>query len=141
MEQRLSLITLGAEDVQSLSQFYSDVFGWKPLPTSNNEITFFQLNGFQLAIFGRQALAEDAEVSASGSGFKGFSLAYNLPSQEDVDKLFKELKYKNVSICKDPKKVSWGGYSGYITDPENNLWEIAHNPFMTFDEKGNILVD
>ena len=141
MEQRISLITLGANDVQLLTQFYVDVFGWERLPTSNQEISFFQLNGFQLGIFGRQALAEDAQVSASGSGFKGFSLAYNLESQAAVDTLFEELKSKNVTIRKEPEDVSWGGYSGYIADPEDNLWEIAYNPYMTFDNKGNVLVD
>ncbi len=139
MEQRLSLVTLGAKDVQSLTQFYVDVFEWKLLPNSNEDISFFQLNGFQVGIFGRKALAEDAQISASGSGFKGFSLAYNLQSQAAVDELFEELKSKNVTICKEPEEVFWGGYSGYIADPEGNLWEIAYNPYMSFDEKGNVV--
>jgi len=141
MEQRISLITLGANDVELLTQFYVDIFGWQRLPISNEDISFFQLNGFQLGIFGRQALAEDAQISASGSGFKGFSLAYNLESQAAVDTLFEELKSQNVTIRKEPEEVSWGGYSGYIADPENNLWEIAYNPYMTFDSQGNVLVD
>lgn len=94
MEQRLSLITLGAESVQTLTSFYKDVFEWHPLPISNKDVTFFQLNGFQLGIFGREALAEDAQTSAKGSGFKGFSLSYNLRSKKAVDKLFKELESK-----------------------------------------------
>jgi catechol-2,3-dioxygenase len=141
MEQRLSLITLGAESVELLSSFYVNVFGWKPLPASNKNITFFQLNGVQLGIFGRKDLADDAQVSAVGSGFKGFSLAYNLQSRQAVDELSEELKSNNVTIRKEPQEVSWGGYSGYITDPENNLWEIAHNPYITFDDKGNVLID
>jgi uncharacterized glyoxalase superfamily protein PhnB len=139
MEQRLSLITLGTENVPALTSFYEETFGWKPLPNSNEEVTFFQLNGFQLGIFGKQALAEDAQISSAGSGFKGFSLSYNLQSQKEVDELFKELKAKNVKVLKEPQKVFWGGYSGYIADLDGNIWEIAHNPYMEFDEDGNVI--
>lgn len=139
MEQRLTLITLGADNVQKLTSFYVDVFGWTPLPNSNKEITFFQLNGFQLGIFGKEALAEDAHVSPSGNGFKGFSLAYNLRSSSEVDALFQELTNKNVKVLKEPQKVSWGGYSGYISDPEGNIWEIAYNPHMEYDKQGNVI--
>lgn len=139
MEQRLSLVTLGAENVQQLTSFYVDIFGWKPLPNSNQDVTFFQLNGFQFGLFGKEALAEDAQVSARGNGFKGFSLAYNLQSEQEVDKLFEELRSKKVTILKEPQEVFWGGYSGYIADPEDNLWEIAYNPYMQFDKNGNVL--
>lgn len=139
MEQRLSLITVGAEDIPKLTSFYMDIFGWNPLPKSNENVTFFQLNGFQLGIFGRKALADDAGISAKGSGFKAFSLAYNLQSEQQVNELFDELKSKSVKVLKEPEKVFWGGYSGYIADPENNLWEIAYNPYMQFDEDGNVI--
>lgn len=139
MEQRLTLITLGAKNLVKLTQFYQEAFGWKPLPNSDETITFFQLNGIQLGIFGREDLADDASVSVNGEGFKGFSLAHNLRSEEEVDELFEELKAKDVNILKWPQKVFWGGYSGYISDPEDNLWEIAYNPYMEFDEKGNVI--
>lgn len=139
MEQRLTLITLAAEDLPTLTTFYKETFGWTPLPTSNEEVTFFQLNGLQLGIYGREALAEDARVPEKGSGFKGFSLAYNLSSKSQVDALFEELKSKGVTVTKEPEDVFWGGYSGYILDPEGNLWEIAYNPHMDFDEDGNVL--
>ncbi|NGP87962.1 VOC family protein [Aliifodinibius halophilus] len=139
MEQRLSLITLGADDVTQLSNFYIDIFGWQPLPSSNEDITFFHLNGFQLAIFSRDALAQDAEVPPEGSGFKSFSLAYNLQSKSAVDNLFEEFQSKGVIIRKKPEEVFWGGYSDYIADPEDNLWEIAYNPYMSFDEDGNVI--
>ena len=139
MEQRLSLLTLGAKDVKKLTEFYTTIFGWDPLPNSSDNVTFFQLNGFQLGIFEYTALAEDANVVADGHGFKGLSLAYNLRTKEAVDELFAELKAKGVTITKEPQEVFWGGYSGYIADPEHNMWEIAYNPYMDFDESGNVL--
>lgn len=139
MEQRLSLVTLGAKNLKQLTKFYTSTFGWRPLTSSNDSVTFFQLNGFQLGIFGYDALAEDANVPADGHGFKGFSLAYNLRTKAEVDELFTELKAKGVAITKEPQEVFWGGYSGYIADPENNLWEIAYNPYMDFDENGNVM--
>lgn len=93
-----------------------------------------------MAIFSREDLAEDAQVSAGGSGFKSFSLAYNLPSQQEVDKLFEEFREKDVTIRKEPQKVFWGGYSGYISDPEDNLWEISYNPYMQFDDEDNVII-
>ena len=66
-------------------------------------------------------------------------MAYNVNSIQEVDVLFKELKNKGVTIVKKPQNAFWGGYSGYISDIENNLWEIAYNPFMEMDEQGNVI--
>ncbi|MEZ4752214.1 MAG: VOC family protein, partial [Bdellovibrionota bacterium] len=73
------------------------------------------------------------------TGFKGFTLAQNLASEEAVNERFAELKEKGVEIVKAPQKVFWGGYSGYVADCEQNLWEIAYNPFMQLDDAGNVL--
>ena len=139
MEQRLTLITIGVEDHTEMRRFYIEVFGWEPTEASNGDITFFHLNGIQLALFGKEDLAQDANVQAEGMGFKSFTLAHNLQSKEDVDVLFKELVEKGASVAKKPEKTPWGGYSGYIADPEGNLWEIANNPFMKYDEGGNVI--
>lgn len=139
MEQRVSIIGLGVDDFQKSNQFYEEVFGWEKLPSSNENISFFQLNGLLLSLYPREKLAEDAQVSAEGSGFKSFSLAYNAKSEEEVNQLFETLSAKGAKIVKQPEKVFWGGYSGYIADPDDNLWEIAFNPFMQFDENGNVL--
>ena len=84
-------------------------------------------------------MAEDAGVSSNGSGFNNFSLAYNTRSEQEVNDLIEELRAKGVTIVKEPQKVFWGGYSSYISDPDGNLWEVAFNPFMSLDEKGNVL--
>ncbi|MDZ7693089.1 MAG: VOC family protein [Balneolaceae bacterium] len=93
-----------------------------------------------LGLFGRQALADDANVASKGSGFKGFALAHNLQSKGEVDQLVETLEMRGVNIIKPPHKTEWGGYSGYIADPEDNLWEIAYNPFWKYDEKGKCFI-
>lgn len=131
MEQRITLITLGVSDLKRSRAFYEEKFGWTPLPGSSDNIVFFQMKGgLQFALFPDQALAEDAQVDSKGSGFKKFSLAYNVRSEKEVDELIANLEKKGVTILKRPQKVFWGGYSSYIADPDNTLWEIAFNPYL-----------
>ena len=107
------------------------------MKSSNDGITFFQLNGILLSLYPNDKLAEDATVSPEGQGFKGFTLAFNTRTKEEVDTLISELEAKGVKIVKRPESVFWGGYSSYIADPDDNLWEIAFNPYLLLDEAGN----
>lgn len=138
MEQRLTLLTVGVKDLAGMRDFYENVFGWKPEVASEG-IVMYKLNGFLLGFFPERALAEDAGVSGARSGFKPFSLAQNLRTKEDVDRLVASLKSKGMKVVKEPQEVFWGGYHAYLADPEENLWEIAYNPFMKYDAKGNVL--
>ncbi|MBT8299403.1 MAG: VOC family protein [Maribacter sp.] len=137
MEQRITIIGLGVFDLEVSNKFYKEKFGWKLLDSSNENISFFQLNGILLSLYPREKLAEDATVSPEGKGFKGFTLAYNTRNKEEVDSLFEDFLNKGVKIVKPPGEVFWGGYSGYIADPDENLWEIAFNPFLPLDGQGN----
>jgi uncharacterized protein len=130
MEQRITLITLGVSDLKKSRTFYEEMFGWKPLAHSSDDVVFFQLNGLQLSLFPDRALAEDANIEATGSGFRKFSLAYNVRSESEVDDVVAQLEKKGVTVLKKPQKVFWGGYSSYVCDPDGNLWEIAHNPHL-----------
>jgi predicted lactoylglutathione lyase len=138
MEQRLTLITLGVADLKKSTAFYIKMFGWQKSPSSNDYISFFTLNGIQLALFERAELAQDADVSPEGNGFKGFTLAYNTRTKEEVDVLIENLRKNGVVIIKHPKKAIWGGYSGYVSDLDGNLWEIAYNPYLVMNKDGNI---
>jgi catechol 2,3-dioxygenase-like lactoylglutathione lyase family enzyme len=138
MEQRLSFITIGCADLDKLKQFYIDKFKWAPLKDSDG-IVFFKLNGFILSLFPTNELAADARVPGYGNGFKKFTLAINYKSEKEVDEVFKTLQGRGVKVIKAPQKASWGGYSGYVADIEGNLWEIAFNPFLEMDDKGNVL--
>lgn len=129
MEQRLSFITLGVENLTKSSDFYETKFGWTRSEMSNDQIVFFQLNGIMLSLYDRTKLAEDATIDSSGTGFKGFALSYLTRSEKEVDELTEALSKKGVPIVKSPQKVFWGGYHSYISDPDGYLWEIAFNPY------------
>lgn len=131
MKPAVSLITLGVKDLAASHAFYTETMGWKTDSKPEDGVLFFPLNNIVLGLFGRSALAEDAHVRDDGKGFPGFSLAHNLGSMEEVDALFADLKRKNAEIVKPPKKVFWGGYSGYFKDPDGFLWEVAWNPGWT----------
>ena len=130
MEQRMTFITLGVEDLQTSIDFYENKFGWHRAEMSNEDLILYQLNGIYLALYSRDELAKDATIDSIGSGFKGFTMSYNANSEKEVDDLIKELGAKGVQIVKEPQKVFWGGYSSYIADPDGNLWEIAFNPYL-----------
>ncbi len=138
MEQRLNLITLGVSDLKTSTRFYERNFGWTKEDSSNENITFFRLNGILLSLFDRKELAKDASVRNTGTGFGGFTLSYNTRSEKEVDKIVEELRSKGVKILKDPQKVFWGGYSSYVADPDGFLWEIAYNPYMNIEENDNM---
>ena len=138
MEQRLTIITLGVSDLTVSTSFYENHFGWKKMDSSNEHITFFQLNGILLSLYPKEKLAEDATINSAGDGFKSFTLAFNARSRDEVDEIVSKLRNSGVAVIKSPEEVFWGGYSGYIADPDNNLWEIAHNPFLEMDEHGHV---
>lgn len=141
MQQHLHIITLGVRDFKRSYKFYTEALGWKPASASQDDVAFFQTSGAVLAIYPRDLLAEDALASSKGSGFSGFTLAYNARSEAEVDEIIADLKSKGVKIIKEPQKVFWGGYSSYFADPDGYLWEVAYNPFFPFDENGNLKLE
>jgi hypothetical protein len=130
MEQRITFITLGANDLNSAVDFYENKFGWKRSEMSQDNIVIYELDGILFSLYSRIELADDARVEPFGNGFKGFTLSYNVNSENEVDSIIEDLREKGVKIIKEPQRVFWGGYSSYIADPDGNLWEIAFNPFL-----------
>ncbi|MCE7733307.1 MAG: VOC family protein [Candidatus Heimdallarchaeota archaeon] len=128
MKPRISMITLGVKDLQRSIKFYQEGLDF-PKVDSEPEVAFFNLNGTWLGLYSREALAEDAMVSADSSGFNNFTLSHNLSSEAEVDETFAQALSAGATESKPPQKVFWGGYSGYFKDPDGHLWEIAHNPF------------
>ena len=137
MEQRLTLVTLGVGDLGRSRRFYA-ALGWNEIESRQDGVAFFQLNGIGLSLFPRAELAKDAEVADSAAGFSGITLAHNLRSEAEVDALFAEMVAAGAVAVKSPRKVFWGGYSGYVADLDGHLWELAHNPFFPLDAVGNV---
>jgi len=136
MEQRLSLVTLGVADLARSRAFYEDGLGWRRGNTED-EVAFYQLPGLVLAIWSRAALAADAGLPDAPTGFAGFALAYNTRSRQEVDDVVARAGEAGGSVTKLPRATEWGGYSGYVQDPDGHLWEVAHNPDWTIGEDGS----
>jgi len=129
MKPRISMITLGVSDLARSVEFYETGLGF-PRLESPPEVAFFTLNGTWLGLYGREALAEDATVPADGRGFRSFALAHNVGSEAEVDAVMEQAVRAGATLVKKPQKVFWGGYSGYFSDPDEHLWEVAHNPLV-----------
>jgi uncharacterized protein len=130
MKSKISLITLGVTDLTKSLQFYKDLGFVIHNYKEGEDVVFFQMEGTWLSLFPKDKLAEDATVSPTGSGFSGFTLAHNVSSTDQVDKVFEHAISVGAKAVKQPQAVFWGGYSGYFSDPDGYLWEVAYNPFM-----------
>jgi catechol 2,3-dioxygenase-like lactoylglutathione lyase family enzyme len=129
MENRINILTLGVSDLDGMTKWYKEIFGWTPIKNSNG-IVYFRLNGLILVLTHEQLLARNLYVWHDDQEFKGFTLTISFNSEEEVDKIFSELRKKDVLIIKEPDIVPCGAYKGYIADPENNFWELAYYPFV-----------
>jgi catechol 2,3-dioxygenase-like lactoylglutathione lyase family enzyme len=135
MEQRVSLITLGVDDLGRTRAFYEGL-GWKTGAKPADDVVFFQMPGLIVALWGRAELAEDCAVTDSG-GWGGITLAYNVRSPEEVDAALAEAEAAGGKVTRPGDKTFWGGYSGVFEDPEGHPWEVAHNPHWTINEDGS----
>ena len=139
MEQRLSLISLGVVDLAASRRFYEHGLGWKVSSASNDSIVFIDMGGVVLGLYGRDALAEDANLPPSPPGaFGGFALAHNARSKQEVDQVLADAAKAGAKILKPAEDVFWGGYSGYFADPDGHPWEVAWNPFFPLRDDGTI---
>jgi len=132
----MSLITLGVRDVQRAVAFY-EALGWKGT-TPDNDVFFFQLNGFIFALWSRAKLAADTAVTDSG-GWGGITLAHNVRSRADVDEVLAQAAAAGGTILRPGAEAFWGGYSGVFADPEGHPWEVAHGAFTITDEGDTVL--
>jgi uncharacterized protein len=133
MEPRISIITLGVANLNRSITFYRDGLG---LPTTFKDgegIAFFQLKGTWLALYPSEALAEDAGLPGQRARFGGITLAHNVHSKEEADKVIAQAVAAGAQILKPAADTFWGGYSGYFSDPDGHPWEVAWNPFLPLE--------
>jgi uncharacterized protein len=135
MEQRISVVTLGVADLGRARAFY-EALGWTP-SSEGDDVVFFQAGGIVFALWGRAELATDSGVDDSG-GWGGITLAHNVRSPEEVDRVIEDARMAGAGITREPAETFWGGYSGVFTDPDGHPWEVAHNPFWPLDEDGSV---
>jgi len=137
MEPRISLVTLGVEDLGRAQRFY-EALGWRRSAASvAGEVAFYQANGFALALWSWRSLAGDARVAAGGDGFRRIALAYNVRAKEDVDRVLAEAAAAGATVTKPAEDSPYfTGRTGYFADPDGHLWEIAWNPAFALDENG-----
>jgi uncharacterized glyoxalase superfamily protein PhnB len=134
--QRVTLITLGVDDLPRAKAFYA-ALGWTPAEETDS-IAFYQLNGQVLGLFGRAALAADQGRPKATLGTGAVTLAQNFANEADVDTAFATALAAGATKLKAPEKVFWGGYSGYYGDPDGHVWEVAMNPFWPLAEDGSL---
>ncbi|MBV1786858.1 VOC family protein [Marinobacterium sp. D7] len=131
MKAKISLITLGVDDLDRATRFYRDGLGLPQHALESEGVAFFDLEGTWLGLFPREELAKDIGLpSAASSGFGGVTLAHNVASKEAVDALLEQAVAAGGTLVKPAQEVFWGGYSGYFQDTEGHYWEVAYNPFM-----------
>jgi uncharacterized protein len=135
MDQRVSLITLGVRDIGRARAFYESL-GWRG-QSPDGEVVFFQAGGMILALWDREKLAEDSVVADAG-GWGGVTLAYNVASPEEVDRVLEEARSAGATIGRDGAATFWGGYSGLFIDPDGHPWEVAHNPGWPIAPDGSV---
>jgi uncharacterized protein len=136
VEQRVSLITLGVEDLPRARAFY-EALGWTTGAAPDDDVVFFQAGGMIVALWGRNELAADSGVDDTG-GWGGVTLAHNVRSPAEVDRVLAEAEGAGAMIPRRGAETFWGGYSGVFVDPDGHPWEVAHNPRWTIRDDGSV---
>lgn len=135
------MITLGVRDLGVARRFYRDGLGWTPLLEVGDEVSFFQVGfGLLLALFAAADLAIDVGVeeptAVAAQGVARMSLAHNMDSEAAVDAELVRAAAAGGTIRKAGQRAAFGGYHGYVADPDGFLWEIAYNPGLVFGVDG-----
>jgi hypothetical protein len=134
MEPRVTLITLGVDDLERAVAFYRDGLGLATkgivgTEFENGASAFFHLaGGLKLALWPRKSLAADSGVPLEPRSATEFSIAHNVASRGDVDAVMRQAERAGARIVKGAQPTFYGGYAGYFQDPDGHLWEVAFNP-------------
>lgn len=134
MKPRITVITLGVDDLQRALRFYRDGLGLKTEGIIGTEfehgaVAFFDLQaGVKLAIWPRQSLSRDSGLPVSAPSPTEFTLGHNVSTRKEVEEVMEQAKNAGAAIVKPTQETFWGGYAGYFQDPDGHLWEVAWNP-------------
>lgn len=134
MKPRITLITLGVEDLERSLRFYRDGLGLATEGIVGQEfeygsVVFFQLEGgLRLALWPRKSIAHDTGLPAGPASPTAFTLAHNVSSKTEVDAVMSQASQAGAAVVKPPHDTFYGGYAGYFQDPDGHVWEVAWNP-------------
>ncbi len=134
MKPRMTILTLGVDDLDRAVGFYRDGLGFATKGIVGQQfeygaVAFFDLqSGLKLALWPRKSLAIDAKIPRSAPSPTEFSMGHNVRSREEVDAVMQRAASAGAAILKSAQDTFWGGYAGYFQDPDGHLWEIAWNP-------------
>jgi catechol 2,3-dioxygenase-like lactoylglutathione lyase family enzyme len=137
MEQRISVLTLGVQDLARSRRFYTNGLGWKPV-YEDQQILFFQIGGLIFGLFLEAELAKDLNVDPASFGRAPVAMGYNVGTRQEVDPLLARAAAAGATILKPAREAVWGGYSGYFADPDGFAWEVAWNPNWTLEDDGSV---
>jgi len=137
MNNRVHLITLGVRDMV-ISRAYYEAMGWVTAPISMDEVTFFQAGNQVLGLYLQEALNHDTGLEAPRPG--GVTLAVNTASRDEVDAMFQKALAAGATPLKRPLEMPWGGYTGYVADPDGHPWEFSHVAQLVPDETGALIL-
>ena len=127
MEQRISLVTLGVNDLARARAFY-EALGWTGAQQPDDEIVFFQAGGMVFGLW----------TALGGHGAPGIELAHNVRTPEEVDAVLAAAVRAGATIARPAAAAEWGGYTGAFADPDGYVWEVAHNPDWTLASDGSV---
>jgi catechol 2,3-dioxygenase-like lactoylglutathione lyase family enzyme len=136
MKPRITLITLGVDDLERSVRFYQEGLGLETEGIVGKEfeygaVAFFDLQGsLRLALWPRTSLSRDSGLPVGAPSATEFSLGHNVASKAEVDAVMAQARAAGAVIVKPAQNTFWGGYAGYFQDPDQHLWEIAWNPQM-----------
>jgi len=134
MRPRITLLTLGVDDLERALRFYRDGLGLKTegivgAQYEHGAVAFFDLqSGLKLALWPRKSLSHDSGLPVSPASPTELSIGHNVSSKKEVDAVMAQAKDAGATIVKPAHDAFWGGYSGYFQDPDRHLWEVAWNP-------------
>jgi uncharacterized protein len=137
VEQRISIVTLGVDDLARARAFYERM-GWHGQEVE--ETVFFQAGPLALVLWGRDKLAADSGVPDDGSGFDRVTLAQNVRSAAEVDAVVAAAAEAGANVTRQPATTFYGGYAGVFLDPDGHAWEISFNPGFTITDDGALVL-
>jgi catechol 2,3-dioxygenase-like lactoylglutathione lyase family enzyme len=140
MKPRITVITIGVNDLEKSLWFYRDGLGLKTQGIIGTEfeygaVAFFDMQaGLKLAIWPRESIAHDSGVAVGPSSSTEFTLGHNVSSKEQVNAVMQQARTAGAMIVKEAHDTFWGGYAGYFEDPDRHLWEVVWNPDFELNE-------